>query len=203
MDEVEATVGAGGESEGAAFERTFEDNYAAVLAFARRRVDGREAADDIVAETFAVAWRRRDALPERARPWLFGVARKLIANQHRANRRDRSLLDRLGGGSAATGQDPAVLVGEREAVGRAFAHLSDREREILTLVAWEQLEARDAARALGCSAAAFRVRLHRARRAFERYLAEAETSDDLTRPLQGGIEPLDQSTKEEPRCATE
>lgn len=169
------------------FEATFEAHYAAVLAFARRRTDSADAANDIVAETFAVAWRRRHDIPGPARPWLFGVARKVLANQRRTARRQGSLVERLApahAGDAAEGGDPADLIGEREAACRAFKHLSERDREVLTLVAWEQLEAKDAARVLGCSTATFRVRLHRARRSFERHLAEAdrEPGDRCRRP---------------------
>lgn len=152
------------------FEFLFEAHYADVLAFARRRVDGRAAADDVVAETFAVAWRRRDVLPDEALPWLYGVARRVIANQRRSDQRRERLGARLALEPRASGDDPAVLVGGRERVLAAFARLTEPQREVLRLVAWEDLEPPAAARVLGCSPAAFRVRLHRARRELRRQL---------------------------------
>ena len=75
------------------FERCFRDHYAQVLAFSLRRLSGRELAEDVVADTFAVAWRRRDRIPDPALPWLYAIAANVIANQYRSNRR-RHDLDR-------------------------------------------------------------------------------------------------------------
>jgi RNA polymerase sigma-70 factor, ECF subfamily len=66
-----------------------------VLVFAMRRA-GREVAEDVVAETFAVAWRRRDCMPEEALPWLYAIAGNVVANQWRSGRRRRDLDTRLG-----------------------------------------------------------------------------------------------------------
>jgi RNA polymerase sigma-70 factor (ECF subfamily) len=161
--------------EDAVFDAVFEANYDAVLAFAVRRIQHADVADDVVAETFAIAWRKRDALPHPARPWLLGVARNVIANEHRADRRRRALVERIEGSvdGAAAGQNTAEDVAEKQAISNAFARLTEREREVLMLVAWDRLSSRDAAEVLGCSSAAFRVRLHRARRVLEQYLAEA------------------------------
>ena len=152
------------------FEAVFEAHHADVLAFARRRVDGRGAADDVVAETFAVAWRRRDALPDPALPWLYGVARRVIANHRRSEDRRARLGERLASQPQAGTSDPAALVGGRERVLAAFARLTEPQREVLRLVAWDGLDTKSAARVLGCSPAAFRVRLHRARRELKKQL---------------------------------
>ncbi len=159
------------------FEAVFDAHHADVLAFARRRVDGGAAADDVVAETFAVAWRRRDVVPEPALPWLYGVARRVIANHRRSEQRRERLDERLALQPGKDSADPAALVGGRERVLGAFARLSEPQREVLRLVAWDGLDTRGAARVLGCSAAAFRVRLHRARRELKRQL---DTSQDAT-----------------------
>ena len=83
---------------GSAIVRLFDANYADVLAYAVRRCPSRQDAEDLVAETFAVAWRRLRDVPEgdRARLWLFGTARLVRRNQDRARRRQRSLAEKVG-----------------------------------------------------------------------------------------------------------
>jgi RNA polymerase sigma-70 factor (ECF subfamily) len=140
------------------FERLYRAHYASVLAYALRRAP-RSEADDVVADTFAIAWRRLSQVPdEAARPWLYEVARRVLANRRRADARRAALIARLHERPRAAGAPEDV---ERLAV--AFAALPDHEREALSLVAWEGLSTSDAARAAGCSDVAMRVRLHRAR----------------------------------------
>jgi len=160
----------------ARFERCFRDHYAELLAFALRRVSGRDVAEDVVSDTFAVAWRRRDCIPEVAQPWLYAIASHVIAEQYRSARRGRELGLRLVheavGGSKGT--DPADTLALRDAFAAAFAGLGEQEREVLQLIAWEGLTILDAARVLDCSPGAFRVRLHRARRKLAKRLEAAE-----------------------------
>jgi RNA polymerase sigma-70 factor (ECF subfamily) len=156
------------------FERCFRDHYTQMLAFSMRRVSGREIAEDVVADTFAVAWRRRDRIPDPALPWLYAIAGHVIANQYRSTRRRHDLDMRLAHetGAVAPGSDPAESLDRRDAFSAAFALLSEPEREVLRLIAWDGLGTRDAARVLGCSPGAFRVRLHRARRKLAKQLEE-------------------------------
>ncbi len=160
------------------FERCFRDHYAQLLAFSVRRVSGREIAEDVVADTFAVAWRRRDRIPDPALPWLYAIAAHVIANQYRSTRRRHNLDVRLAHetGAAAAGSDPAESLGRRDAFSAAFALLAEPEREVLRLIAWDGLDTRDAARVFGCSPGAFRVRLHRARRKLAKQLEATEHS---------------------------
>jgi RNA polymerase sigma factor (sigma-70 family) len=162
------------------FERCFRDHYADVLAFSLRRISNREAAEDAASETFAVAWRRRDRIPDPALPWLYAIALRVIANQYRSARRRRSLDARLAheAGAGPPGPDPVAGLGRRDGFSTAFGLLSEAEREVLRLVAWDGLDTRAAARVLGCSAGAFRVRLHRARRKLAKQL---EAAGHLTR----------------------
>jgi RNA polymerase sigma-70 factor (ECF subfamily) len=157
------------------FERCFRDHYAQVLAFSMRRVSGREIAEDVVADTFAVAWRRRDRIPDPALPWLYAIAGHVIANQYRSTRRRHDLDMRLARetGAVAPGSDPAESLGRRDAFSTAFALLAEPEREALRLIAWDGLSTRDAAQVFGCSPGAFRVRLHRARRKLAKQLEAA------------------------------
>jgi RNA polymerase sigma-70 factor (ECF subfamily) len=156
----------------AAFEKLFAAHYWAVRGYVLRRSPSGPA-EDIVAETFLVAWRRLDTIREDPLPWLLGVARRILANQQRAERRRGALTTRLQGllpGQAPDWEPPAAMSAE---LAVAMARLSPQEREALLLVAWEGLDGARAARAAGCSPAAFRARLHRARRHVSAALADA------------------------------
>ncbi len=142
----------------------YERHVGAIRAYAARRVE-RDAVDDVVAETFAIAWRR---LPREADPlpWLYGVARKVVHGHRRSHARRSALVQRVAGSGAAQASappDPAERLPGDPALARAFATLTEQEREAIRLVAWECLEHDDAARAAGCSRATFAVRLSRAR----------------------------------------
>jgi RNA polymerase sigma factor (sigma-70 family) len=152
------------------FDALFDAHYAEVLAFALRRTASRAEAEDIAAETFAVACRRGASVPDPAIPWLYGVANGLLRNQQRSGRRRLRLIGKLGGERQVLGRDPAESVSERDAARIAFSRLSASQREVLQLVAWEGLDADEAAGVLGCSRGAFRVKLHRARRELAKQL---------------------------------
>lgn len=184
-------AGSRSDQAGLRFEACFDAHSVQVLAYALRRMDGRHAAEDVLAETYAVAWRRRDSIPDQPLPWLYGIAAKVIGNQRRSLRRRLRLRDRVRAEPLVLARDPAEVVGERDLIKAAFRKLSDSQREVLRLVAWEGLEPRDAAAVLGCSAGAFRVRLHRARRDLEKHLAT------------GGHSPHERSPRSRPRPATQ
>ena len=146
----------------------WREHHAAVLRYASRRTDA-EAAQDVVSETFLVAWRRLPEVPddpEQVRPWLYAVARRVLANSARSQRRTQRLSARLTGvGFGAEGaSDPAEGVTERALVWQALGQLAERDQEALLLVCWEDLDLAGAALAMGCSRTAMAVRLHRARR---------------------------------------
>jgi RNA polymerase sigma factor (sigma-70 family) len=133
-----------------------------VLAYARRHTN-RDDAEDVVAETFHVAWRRRDVVPDEALPWLLGVAHNVMRSQWRSARRTTpaDTLERL---SDVAGDSVEVGVVRRQELVELLAKLPDHEREALLLVAWDDLSADQAAQVLGISAGAVRVRIHRARK---------------------------------------
>jgi RNA polymerase sigma-70 factor, ECF subfamily len=166
------------------FEGMFRENYAPVRAYALRRAS-RDAAQDAVAETFLVAWRRLDDVPGDALPWLYGVARRVLANQRRSAERGAALERRIGGSRPTSRSgDPGETAGEAEAVRSALGRLSERDREALMLVAWHGLSGERAARAMGCSRAAFAVRLHRARARLAAELASHDVADRPSTPGQ-------------------
>jgi RNA polymerase sigma-70 factor, ECF subfamily len=151
------------------FEQIYEEHHEAVQAFVRRRAPER-VVEDVVSETFLVCWRKLDRVPDEPLPWLYAVARKTLANQRRKLEREQS--------SGAAGPAPAVA--EPEPVGdsvlaAAFSALSERDREVLRLVAWEGLSLSQAGVVLGCSALACRVRYHRAKSRLARLLEATET----------------------------
>ena len=160
-------------SDRAAFESMFRNHVGAVHAYALRRSDA-ATADEVVADTFLVCWRRLDRVPDDALPWLYAVARRCLANRLRAGRREQART----APAPAPARDQTADTYEQRTRARevlaALAGLPDKEREALQLCAWEGLAPADAARVVGCTAAAFRVRLHRGRRRL------AETLDETT-----------------------
>jgi RNA polymerase sigma-70 factor (ECF subfamily) len=150
------------------FERIYRENFRAVLRFAASRIDP-ERAKDVAAETFLVAWRRLEDVPAEPRAWLLGVARKVIAGQFRSQTRRDALVLRLEAEPGDSG-DLAATVADRDEVLAAFAALRERDREVLRLVAWDGLDAAEAAAVLSVTRLSFAVRLHRARRRLERAL---------------------------------
>jgi RNA polymerase sigma-70 factor (ECF subfamily) len=155
------------------FERLYRRHHPAVTAYARRRAPA-EVADDVVASTFLVAWRRLGEVPPESLPWLLGVARNVIATQARGSRRRGALVARL-----HSDESPPSPSGDerRGHVAAALARLPANDREAITLIAWDGLQPSEAARVLGQSPAAFRVRLHRARRRLRRELVRGTDPD--------------------------
>jgi RNA polymerase sigma-70 factor (ECF subfamily) len=163
------------------FGQLYRDQGRAILAYALRRVEDPEDAADVVAETFLVAWRRLDEVPSdaRARLWLFGVARRVIANRHRAERRRTRLAQRLADSLRTELATRPVPAGEAAEVLRAMDELGGDDRELLLLVAWEELSPGEAAKVLGISSLAARSRLHRARRRLRALLEQRESAGSL------------------------
>ncbi|WP_188197345.1 RNA polymerase sigma factor [Nonomuraea sp. SYSU D8015] len=158
------------------FEEIYAAHYPDILAYVRRRTDSHDDAADALAETFTVAWRRLDDVPEggRSRLWLYGVARRVLANGRRAETRRGELVERLGQQLAlwaeATGPDADDELGD---VREALRRLAPDDREVLCLAAWEGLGSDEIAAVLGCSRGAARLRLHRARKRLVKELKAA------------------------------
>ncbi|POX61591.1 RNA polymerase subunit sigma [Streptomyces sp. Ru62] len=150
------------------FAAAYREHYWAVSRYVARRLQGRtDEVEEVVAEVFTVAWRRRADLPAAPLPWLYGVARNCLANAVRGYGRRRRLVDRLGNDETAHGRHIAAGP-DAEAPGawvhEALDRLSPADQEILRLAAWEELGAEEIAVALGCGRRAAAMRLHRARR---------------------------------------
>ena len=148
------------------FERLFDQHYDDVFRFAQRRADD-DSAREIAAETFVVAWRRRDDLPDRAMPWLYGIARNVLLASYRRSRRIHKLDGRgheLDGQVDRPEPDHAAQVADADWLAALLEQLPDQDREAFMLIGWEDLSIGEAARVIGCTANALRVRLHRARK---------------------------------------
>lgn len=133
-----------------------------VYAYATRHC-GPTDADDVVAEVFAIAWRRRQTLPSEPLGWLLVTARNVISGHRKATQRRSRLIGRAA--EAYADWQPATddVVVHRHQLFAALDQLSVREREALLLVAWDALKTDEAAAVAGCTPRAFRARLTRAR----------------------------------------
>lgn len=178
------------------FNALYDTHHAAVRAYAWRR--DAALADDIVAETFLVAWRRLEDISfDEALPWLLAVARHTHLNIRRGERRRCRREASVAGPTDATvaGSDAS---GSGDRVLRLLSHLSDSDQEVLRLVAWEGLDRPAIARVLGCSRATVALRLHRARRRFQALWAEADDAH-ASAGTTGAIEPLSSCSGRSPK----
>ena len=148
----------------ARFEALAAEVVEPVRRFLARRTDP-DTAEDVLAETLLVCWRRLDHVPENALPWVYGVARNCLANIQRGDRRQVRLSARI---SVVDPPQEVVREGDEpdERVGAALAALRPDEADLLRLWAWEQLGPTEIAAVLGITANAVSIRLHRARGKF-------------------------------------
>jgi RNA polymerase sigma factor (sigma-70 family) len=160
------------------FRALYDAHYGAVAAYARRRVATDADAQDVVSETFAIAWRRMPEVPEAdaALPWLYGVARRVLANQRRGSQRRADLSARLRfQGAVPVDIEAQVVAGaERRLVLSALSRLREPDQELLRLAVWEELPHREIAGVIGCSESSVAVRLHRARTRLGREIGKEE-----------------------------
>ncbi|MBN6056145.1 sigma-70 family RNA polymerase sigma factor [Nonomuraea sp. RK-328] len=165
------------------FETVYRRTYEQILGYVMRRCSSPEDAADIVAETYVIAWRRVSEIPrdDAARLWLYGVARRVLANHRRGERRRETRHAEL---TAEARRVYAMSSPSRyDHVDQALTALSDDDRELLALAVWEELDPGQIAEVLGCSRNAVRIRLHRARKRFARALKDARPAAFHPRPL--------------------
>jgi RNA polymerase sigma factor (sigma-70 family) len=150
-------------------ERWFTDIFAAhysdIVRYGVRRLVDADTSVEVAQEVFEIAWRRRRDVPDNSLPWLYGVARRILANRWRAQRTNPPAypLPDISTIRASNGYGPSsvAVIADLHA---ALARLPEIDQEIVRLIGWEQLTIAEAAHVLGCTRTAAKVRLHRARR---------------------------------------
>jgi len=158
----------------AAEERLLEalqDTAADLLAYFERRVRLREDAADLLSEVMIQAWRRVDAVPAELEPrrmWLFTVARNVLSNHARANRRRSALTERIRQHLAST--EPTPDHSEAAAVRDAVRRLPDAQRELVMLIHWDEFSIRQASELLALNPSTARSRYAAARETLQRSL---------------------------------
>ena len=167
------------------FRALYNAHYADISKFAVRRLRSSYDASDLVAEVFAIAWRRLDRVPAPPadRLWLYSVARRVLATQQRSNSRRIRLQSRLDA-QPETLSEPSI--GDDESINQVLAALADLraiDRDALLLVSWEGLSHADAATVLGCSVNAVAIRVHRAKGRLRDALAGTQIQSDPSQPI--------------------
>lgn len=162
------------EERGLRLETMFRQYAPRILDYARHRGATLTEAEDVVSEVFIVLTRRVDDAPAETLPWLYGVARKVLGNQLRSAKRRNALNQRSEEAAmwaSRSYQDLSAAAARNLAIRQSLSTLPEKDREALLLVAWDGLRYDEAAQALGCTHAALRQRISRARR---RLLAQIE-----------------------------
>lgn len=156
----------------ARFRTVYSTHHAAVRNYCFRRLAPSDA-NDATAEVFLVAWQKLDDVPDGdgTLPYLYAIARNVVANTRRANQRRTHLNGQLRTEAADTTTGLAsqvVLREEVDQVVRALDKLSDTDQEILRLKAWEGLSGAEIAVVTGLTVRAVETRLSRARKRLAR-----------------------------------
>ena len=186
----DAAVIEGSRSDPERFAVLFDRHAPHIHRYLARRA-GRQAADNLVAETFLAAFAKRDRYDLRyadARPWLYGIATNLVGQHHR----DEARQGRIRQAAVAEPESPGhaervaadvTAQAVRPQLTAALATLPAGDRDVLLLIAWEELSYQEASRALGIPVGTVRSRLHRARAKVRQALAgtqAAATYEEIT-----------------------
>jgi RNA polymerase sigma-70 factor (ECF subfamily) len=162
------------------FEQLVNETRADLLAYALRRSATPEDAADVISETYLIAWRKLENIPpgDSARLWLFGVAANVLRRGAERHRSSEALIARLRAEPPDTTQIDPLTREDRtiRALRAGLASLPPKDREILTLTAWEGLTPKQIAAVTGLPTGIVRVRLHRARSRLRRRLSCTQTT---------------------------
>ena len=157
------------------FHALFEEYYRVVARFVRTRGHGSADADDLIAGAFEVAWRQMDKVPEgrEALPWLLGIARNLSRNARRKSQREASFVNALSTVTVPWAEMPIEDRAASAEVMGALGQLKPVDRDLILLVAWDELTPSEAGQVLGLRPVTARSRLHRARQRMSALLEES------------------------------
>lgn len=182
-------MGPSGERGEGWFTSLYATHYPHIVRYGLRRTADLDSSVELAQEVFVVAWQRRADVPQRRElPWLYGVARKILANRWRSHHRRPTVVALVDAAQhAVTAEHPMSPGHPESAVGRidlltALLSLPEKDQEVLRLVAWEGLSVTDAAVVLGCGQAAARIRLHRARRRLKAAMSDRPRTEHAQHP---------------------
>lgn len=164
-------------SDQVAFTRFYRQTYWQAYAFTRRRIDGDDAARDVVAEAFRVVWQKRDVALERGLAFVYATCRNLLGNEYQRHAREAALLDRLALDCARFGHH------EQMDLIQVLRQLPAGQREVLYLTYWDELPAGDIAQILECSVEAVWKRLSRARSLLRDLLTQSGSTSADSAPM--------------------
>jgi len=170
------------------YARLFSQHSSAVMRYALRRWSDLEGCQDVVIETFLVAWRRWDDKPERDRelPWLYGIAFRVLSNQRRSRDRRARLFTRIS--RERSDQNDDVDTVDVASIRGALDRLKESDRELLQLVYWEELTYREIAQAIGISENAVGIRITRAKSKLRGFLSPSGDGVDDYLALEDGAD---------------
>lgn len=168
------------------YTRLVDEHSSAVLRYALRRWSDIEGCEDVVIETFLVAWRRWADIPDRDRelPWLYGIAFRVLSNQRRSRDRRERLFTRLSLERSDPNGDIDTM--DVEHLRQAIKLLNESDRELLRLVYWEELTYRQIAQAVGISENAVGIRITRAKSKLRELLSSSSDGVDRLSAFEGG-----------------
>jgi RNA polymerase sigma-70 factor (ECF subfamily) len=164
------------------FEQVARDLLEPLRRYLARRTDA-ATADDVLAETLLVCWRRYDELPDEPLPFAYGVARLCLANADRGARRQRRLAGRIATVDPPR-ESPEPVDDDR--LAEALAALRSDDAELLRLWAWEQLTPTEIATVLEITPNAASIRLHRAKKSLRNELRKVDASAGHEETKEGG-----------------
>jgi RNA polymerase sigma factor (sigma-70 family) len=159
------------------FREFYESCFGRISAYVIRRTKTKDDAADVIAETFEVAWRKFASIPRGDVEilWLYGVARRVLANQRRSSMRREQLVRKVALDLPSLTED-ADGDSSWQLVRTVLSQLSSSDQDLITLAYWEDLSSKEIAYVLETSPGTVRVRLLRARRRFESAFVESSNS---------------------------
>lgn len=162
------------------FIAVYTEHLPAVSRYLARRVD-RDDVDDLAADVFAVAWRKRDHVAAGEElPWLYRIAAYQVANHRRRHAARASVLGLLAAPDSAPSAESLVTADAE--LARAWQSIGARDREVLALVVLDDLSVAQAAVTLGITPNAVSIRLHRAKKALAAVLTSSGGDERSARP---------------------